>query len=114
MILRDTLVYLAPFFTAILFIAFVVRQVFKHRKHLLYLVKKTANTIPLFITIAMITSGVLFFVLAPYAFNEDIQIKGNSTLHAYGIFLLFITFSIISYPLAKAFYKEYKDPNNKF
>ncbi len=61
----------------------------------------------------MIITGYLFVVLSVYASLQDVFIKSNSSLYAIGVFFLFIAFGVISCPLSRAFYKEYKDPKNK-
>ena len=62
----------------------------------------------------MIIIGLICIPLSTLAFNEDICIKGNSLTHAFGIFSIFITLALISLPLAKIFYNEYKDPKTNW
>ena len=89
-------------------------KLYKDRKEIPKILCLAYNSIPLIMAICMIIIGMICIPLSPLAFNEDICIKGNSLTHAFGIFSIFITLALISLPLAKIFYNEYKDPKTNW
>jgi hypothetical protein len=64
--------------------------------------------IPLLIAVLMPLAGIGLFILAPQAFEQQ-HLLHNSYPRAYGIFLAFTLFAIVSFPLSKYMYKEYKE-----
>ncbi|WP_025743109.1 hypothetical protein [Aquimarina pacifica] len=87
--------------------------IFIHRKEVKHFLILVYNYAPLVMSRLIMICGFLFYFLSSVALLQDLYVKSNSMLHATGIAFLFIVFGIITYPLSRVFYKEYKDPKNK-
>lgn len=67
---------------------------------------------PLLMAVLILIFGMLLFILAPMAFERQ-HLLHNSYSKAYGAFFSLTLFTIVSFPLSKIFYEEYKDAKTK-
>ena len=128
--MRDTLVYLTPYFATILFIAFVIKLIYNNIKYIKpYLPKKIniekrktitinpekaktfGNLIiykysPLTLSFLMLVVAFLFAGISPISFNIKYKIGGLG--YAYFTFSLCILFAVGSLLFAKYYFNEFK------